>query len=49
MHITLFYCTTEQVRMSSICVNFCWSYAPFGTQNTENTIFRTFLLDALTY
>ena len=24
-------CTTDQVRMSSICVNFCGSYAPFGT------------------
>ena len=24
----LFYCTTDQVRVLSICVNFCWSYAP---------------------
>ena len=31
LHMTLFYCTTEQVRVSSISVNFCWSYAPFGT------------------
>ena len=31
VHMTLFYCTTEQVRMSSICVSFCGSYAPFGT------------------
>ena len=31
LHITLFYCTTDQVRVSSICVNFCGSYAPFGT------------------
>ena len=30
-HMTLFYCTTEQVWVSSISVNFCWSYAPFGT------------------
>ena len=30
-HMTLFYCTTEQVRVSTISVNFCWSYAPFGT------------------
>ena len=45
----LFYCTTDQVRVLSICVNFCGSYAPFGTQNTENTAFRTFLLHALTY
>ena len=27
LHMTLFYCTTDQVRVSSICVNFCWSYA----------------------
>ena len=31
LHMTLFYCTTEQVRVSSISNNFCWSYAPFGT------------------
>ena len=31
LHITLFYCTTDQARVSSICVNFCGSYAPFGT------------------
>ena len=31
LHITLFYCTTDQVRVSSICVKFCGSYAPFGT------------------
>ena len=31
LHITLFYCTTDQIRLSSICVNFCRSYAPFGT------------------
>ena len=30
LYITLFYCTTYQVRVSSICVNFCGSYAPFG-------------------
>ena len=29
LHFTLFYCTTDQVRVSSICVNFCGSYAPF--------------------
>ena len=33
------YCTTEQVRVSTISVNFCWSYVPFGTYNTENTQF----------
>ena len=31
LHMTLFYCTTDQVRVSSICVNCCRSYAPFGT------------------
>ena len=31
VHMSLFYCTTDQVRVSSICVNFCRSYAPFGT------------------
>ena len=31
LHMTLFYYTTEQVRVSSIYVNFCWSNAPFGT------------------
>ena len=30
-HMTLFYCATDQVQVSSICVNFCRSYAPFGT------------------
>ena len=30
-HVTFFYCTTDQVRVTSICVNFCRSYAPFGT------------------
>ena len=31
LHMTLFYCTTDQVRVLSICVNCCGSYAPFGT------------------
>ena len=31
LHLTLFYCTTDQVRVSSISVNFFRSYAPFGT------------------
>ena len=31
LHMTLFYCTTDQVWVSSISVNFCGSYAPFGT------------------
>ena len=43
------YCTTDQVRVSLICVNFYGSYAPFGTYITGNTVFRTFLLHDLTY
>ena len=39
LHMTLVYCTTDQVRVSSICVNFCGSYAPFVTYNTGNTQF----------
>ena len=31
LHMTLFYWNTDQVQVSSICVNFCGSYAPFGT------------------
>ena len=31
LHMTLFYCTTDQVRVSSISVNFCGSYGPFRT------------------
>ena len=39
LHMTLFYCTTVQVQVSSICVNFCGSYAPFVTYNTGNSQF----------
>ena len=42
LHMTLFNCTTDQVRVSSICVNFCRSYAPFGTYNTGNKLFFAF-------
>ena len=31
LHMTLFWCTTEQVWVSSLCVNFWRSYASFGT------------------
>ena len=31
LHLTLFYCTTDQVSVLSISVNYCRSYAPFGT------------------
>ena len=37
LHMTLFYCTTDQLWVSSICVNFCRSYAPFSNENTGNT------------
>ena len=30
LHMTLFYCTSDQVRVSSLCVIFCRSYASFG-------------------
>ena len=41
LHMTLFYCTIDQVRVSSISFKFCGSYAPFGTQNSANTQFST--------
>ena len=31
LHMILFNCTTDKVQVSSICVKFCRSYAPFGT------------------
>ena len=39
LHMTLFHRTTDQVQVSSICINSCGSYAPFGTSNTGNTQF----------
>ena len=33
LHMTLFYCTTDQVRVSSHCVNFWRSYASLWTKN----------------
>ena len=43
LHITLFYCTTDQVRVSSFCVYF--GVMPLF----ELRVFCTFLLHALTY
>ena len=31
LHMTLFHRTTDQVQVSSICINSCESYAPFET------------------
>ena len=31
LHVTLFYCTADQVRVSLIFVKFCRSYPPIGT------------------
>ena len=42
LHKSLLYCTTDQVRVSSIYVNGLRSYVPFGTFNPGNTVFRTF-------
>ena len=35
LHMTLFYCTTDQVRVSSIRVNWCGSYAPLELRILE--------------
>ena len=48
LHMALFYWNKDQLRLSSICVNFLWELCPFGTLNTWNTQF-TFLLHALAY
>ena len=42
LHMTLFWCTTEQVRVSSLNVNFWTSYASFGTKIIGNTQFSAF-------
>ena len=49
LHITLFFCTKYQVWVSSICVYF--GVMPLFELRiyTVNTVFRTFLLHALTY
>ena len=39
LHMTLLYYTTDQVWVSSICIDFCWSNAPFVTYNTGNSQF----------
>ena len=50
LHLTLFYCTTDQVGVSSISVNFSWELCPFwNVKYWKYTVFRTFHLHALTY
>ena len=44
LHMTLFYCTTDQVWVLPFCVNFGRSYA-----SRKYIVFCTFLLHALTY
>ena len=39
LHMTLFWCTTDQVWVSSLCVNFWRSYASLWTYNIGNTQF----------
>ena len=39
LHMTLFWCTTDQVRLSSLCVNFWRSYASLWTENKGNVQF----------
>ena len=39
LHMTLFWCTTDQVRLSSLCVNFWRSYASLWTKNKGNVQF----------
>ena len=50
LHMTLFYCTTDQVWVSSICVKFLWELCPFwNLEYWKYTVFRIFLLHLLTY
>ena len=41
--MTLLNCTTDQVWVSLICINFCLSYALFGNYNVGNTQFSSLL------
>ena len=50
LHMTLFWCTTDQVIVSSLCVNFLKQlYLFVNLEYGKCTVFRTFLLHALTY
>ena len=41
LHMTFFYCTSDQVRVSSLSVNFWRSYASLWTKNIGNVQFST--------
>ena len=49
LHVTFFLWTFDQLRVSSISVKFCKSYVFFILKYWKYTVFRTFLLHALTY
>ena len=58
LQMTLVYCTTDHVRVSSICDNFLGELCPFlelrileihSFPHWKYTVFRTFLLHPLTY
>ena len=50
LHMILFHRTTDQVRVSSICINFFLRVMPLlELKMMKYTVFRTFLLHALTY
>ena len=50
LHVTLFYCTTDQVRVSSFLRQFLKELCLFlNLEYRKFTVFRSFLLHALTY
>ena len=50
LHMALFYWNKDQLRVSSICVNFLWELCPFWNfEYLKYAVFRTFLLHALAY
>ena len=49
LHMILFHLTTYQVRVLSICINFLRAMPLLELKMMKYTVFRTFLLHALTY
>ena len=47
LHLTLFWCTTDQVWVSSLCVNFWRCYASLWTQNIGNVQFSALFSNML--